>query len=402
MYSPTQRRDIRLLATLRGASILGDAVALVALFLRLAPNGHAWAIAALAIAGSLPLVLLSPLAGHVVDHVAAKPLLLGLGLTEALICVGLGYWHGVVATLLLMALLSSFVAFSLPGYAALVPYVAGDDNITLAQSLMQTTQGVANILGPVLGGLLVGWSGQSEPLYVDALSFALGAVATMALRQDRRPDARVKSDDATERMMAGVSLLGHDRVLRPLVLTLLVFLLSLGTVNIAEVFFVTRTLHGSATLYGLVGSSFGLGTVVGSLGSRRLRSDHVRLARSVLVAITVVGVMIGLEGLVRTVYAIFPLLFVAGLAVGVANVAWVTLFTLRTPEALRGRLFAAVGALVTASEVGAMVTGGLILSVVAPRTVFQIGGGAATISALVLGPLALRASATSHARERST
>src|SRR5665647_359845 len=98
MYSPVQQRDIRLLAGLRGVSFLGDAVALITLYLRLAPQGHAWAIAALSIAGAAPLVLLAPLAGQAVDRLPAKRLLTLLGVAEALICVGIGAWHGLTAT----------------------------------------------------------------------------------------------------------------------------------------------------------------------------------------------------------------------------------------------------------------------------------------------------------------
>ena len=134
MYTPVQRRDIRLLAILRGSSFLGDFVALVALYLRLAPTGHAWAIAALAVAGSLPLVLLAPLAGHVVDKFPAKRLLIALGLLESVVCAGLGLWHGLSATLVLMALLSCGVAFSMPGYSALVPAIAGDEHIAQSQA----------------------------------------------------------------------------------------------------------------------------------------------------------------------------------------------------------------------------------------------------------------------------
>lgn len=399
-YSPAQARDIRLLALLRGGSFLGDAVALIALYLRLAPVGHAWAIAALAIAGSLPLVVLAPLAGHVVDRVPAKRMLVALGFFEALVCVGIGYFHSTGATLGLMAALSCGIAFSMPGYSALIPSIAGNDNVARSQSMMQAVQGGASVLGPVLGGLLVGWSGQSWPLYIDAMSFALGSIGATMLRHDRRPSPQSTIEHIeSEKMMAGISLIWNDRLLRPVVITVLVFLLSLGIVNVAEVFFVTQTLHGSATLYGLVGTSFGLGTVAGALLSRRLHQGLVQLARSVLITIVLVGVMIGAIGLVSMVGYVYPLMAIAGVAVGVANVAAITLFTLRTPEALRGRMFAAIGAIFTSAEIGAMTAGGLILTVLAPRTVFQVGGAASTLSALVLGPLALRASAKAHARE---
>ena len=400
-FTPLQHRDIRLLAGLRGVTYLGDSMALVALYLRLAPIGHAWAIAALSIAGTLPLVVLSPLAGYVIDHVAAKRLLTRLGLVEAAICVGIGYWHSMATTLLLMLALSTCVAFSFPGYSALVPTVAGEDNISRAQGLMQAVQGSAAVLGPISGGLLVGWTGQSWPLFLDGACYLAAAIATTRLRHDRRPSpANALERLESGRMMAGVAFLWNDRLLRPIVLTTLVFLFALNIINVGEVFFVTVTLHSSAIYYGLLGASFGLGLIAGSLLAGKLDQGHVHLARRIFAAIVVVGVMFALVGLVTRVQYIYPLMVVAGVAAGIAQVAFMTLCTVRSAELLRGRVFAAVGALFTGGQIGATALGGLVLSLVAPRTVFQVGGVIATASAVVLGPLALRASSTAHSREQ--
>ncbi|HEY7931982.1 MAG TPA: hypothetical protein VIC81_06975, partial [Acidimicrobiales bacterium] len=75
----------------------------------------------------------------------------------------------------------------------------------------------------------------------------------------------------------------------------------------------------------------------------------------------------------------------------VANVAATTLFALRSPEAVRGRVFAALNAGTTTAQLGATVIGGAVLAVLAPRSVYRFGGGLATLSALVFGYLALRA-----------
>lgn len=399
-YSPSQRHDIGLLALFRGGSYLGDAVALVTLYLRLAPGGHAWQIATLSIAASLPLVAFAPLAGYAVDRLPAKSLLTLLGLCEAAVCLGVGYWHGVASTILLMLALSSFVAFSMPGYSALVPYIAGEENVARSQGLMQSVAGVAAVAGPALGGLLVGSVGQSWPLYVDAMSFAVCALGTTLLHHDRLPSPGSAIERArSEQMTAGLTLLLTDRLLRPLVVTIAIFILSLGMVNVSEVFFVTRTLHASATLYGLIGASFGLGLIIGSLLAGRSSQGVVSLARTVLLAVLAIGVAIGAVGLVTHVYYIYPLMALAGVAEGIANVCAMTLFTLRTPERLRGRMFAGVNAIFTGGQLGATAAGGLVLLVFAPRTVFQIGGGLSSISVLILGPLALRASRAAHDRE---
>ena len=397
--SPGQRRDLRLLALLRGTSFLGDGVALITLYLRLSPSGHAWEIAALSIASSLPLVVLSALAGHVVDRVRLKPLLVGLGLLEGVVCAGLGVWHSLIATLILMALLNCGVAFSMPGYATLMVAVAGEENVSRAQALLQAAQGVATVLGPVLGGVLVGATGQSWPLYLDAASFAVCALGTIAISQDRVPGAPTSQEHA--RMTAGLRHIFSDGLLRPLVVTFAIFMVALGMVNVAEVFFVTRTLRASATLYGAVGASFAVGTIVGSLAAGRLNTDVLRLVRTSLIAIGAVGLSIGAIGLVTRIEVVYPLLAVAGVAVGVVNVAATTLFTLRSAEEIRGRVFAALNAVFVGSELGSTAFGGLILILVAPRTVFQIAGIASTLVVLIIGPISLRASRGAHSHENA-
>ncbi len=399
-----QKRDLTLVAILRGVSYLGDAIALVALYLRLAHGAHAsWAIASLSVAAALPLVVLSPISGFIIDHTPVKRLLVILCLFEGVVCIGIGLWHGRVVTVGLMALLSCFVAFSFPGYSALVPTIAGEDNLTAANSTMQSVQGIAAVAGPGLGGLLVGLLGQSWPLYFDAISFGLGALGTVMLVTDRRPHPGAERPKKGERDLgAGMRILFKDGVLRPLVITFVVFLLTLVMINVAEVFFITETLHSSALMYGLVGASFGAGNVVGAVASSKLKQDDVALAKASLVALIVVSIFVGLIGLVEHVGYLYPILVVMGIAVGLLNVAFTTLMTVRTPEAQRGRMFAASNAAFTSAEILGTVFGGLILTLVAPRTVFQIAGVVTTIVALLFGPIALRATRSAKYTELGT
>jgi MFS family permease len=396
--TPAQRRDLRLLAGLRGVSVLGDSIALVTLYLRVAHGGHGWMIAALAIAAALPLVVLAPIAGHVVDRLAAKTFLSALCGLEGVICVGIGYLHGDVVTVGLMAVLTCGVAFSMPGYSALVPTLSGEENVTVAQSTIQSVQGVALTAGPALGGILVGATGQSWPLYLDAVSFFLAGVATLLLGSDRRPQRLEEHENKPARDLgAGMRLIFTDTLLRPVMVTVTVFMLSLGAVNVSEVFFITRTLHSSALFYGLVGASFGLGSIVGSLASKRLGQDPLTLVRVALLAIASIGVLIGAVGLVEHVGYVYPLMVVTGVLVGVINVAFSTLFAVRTPEALRGRVFAASGAFLYGAEMTSMVLGGVLLTAISPRTVFQLAGVSSTFTVLLIAPLELRTSRRARA-----
>jgi MFS family permease len=173
-------------------------------------------------------------------------------------------------------------------------------------------------------------------------------------------------------------------------------------INVAEVFFITKTLHSSAVMYGLVGTSFGVGNIVGAVGSRKVKQHDVSLAKASLMGTIVISVLTGLIGLVEHVGYLFPILVILGVAVGVLNVSIATLMTMRTPEAQRGRMFAASSAVFTSAQIIGTVFGGLILTIVAPRTVFQIAGIGTTVVALVLGPIALRATRSAKQTELET
>lgn len=372
--------------------MLGDEIALITLYLRVAHHGQGWMIAALSIAGALPLVVLSPFTGSVVDRRSAKSLLVPLCLVEAAVCAAMGFCRGSVVTVALMALLTCALAFSLPGYSALLPALSGEENVGLAQSTIQSVQGIATTAGPAVGGILVGLIGQSGPLYVDAATFVLAGLATWALRADRRPLATHDVEKEARRLSAGVRFVFGDPLLRAVTITTTVFMLSLGAINVAEVFFITRTLHAGALGYGLVGTSFGVGSVLGAVGARRLSQLPVHLVRTALLCIAAISVLLGAVGLSEHVAYVYPLMVLTGIAVGAVNVAFATLFVVQTPDALRGRVFAASGAMFNGAQITSMMLGGLLLEVIAPRTIFQLAGVVSIVTVSLVAPFQHRSS----------
>jgi MFS family permease len=142
-----------------------------------------------------------------------------------------------------------------------------------------------------------------------------------------------------------------------------------------------------------------VGNIVGAVASSKLKQDDIPLVRAALMSIFVIGVSVGAIGLVEHVSYIFPLLALTGVAVGVVNVATTTLLTKRTPERLRGQMFAASNAIFTSAEIASTALGGLILTLIAPRTVFQVAGIVSTAAVLLLGPFTLRASRAARALE---
>lgn len=106
-----RRWQVRLLAAAYGLSALGDLLALVTLTLRVHNQGGSGsAVAGLLVAGVLPVVVVGPLAGPMVDRLETRRLLMVLTLAQVAAAAALALTTGYAATVLLVVALAGHSA----------------------------------------------------------------------------------------------------------------------------------------------------------------------------------------------------------------------------------------------------------------------------------------------------
>ncbi|HEX8306295.1 MAG TPA: hypothetical protein VF612_15580, partial [Jatrophihabitans sp.] len=162
-----------------------------------------------------------------------------------------------------------------------------------------------------------------------------------------------------------------------LVAMLSVFILLGGMVNVIEVFLVREVMHASAIWYGVLGSGWGVGVLIGALlGSRFGGGPSGQRSLLRLALASAIGLALGLVGMGVAPAAAWalPAVLAGGACNGLLNLATGSLIGIRTAEAVRGRVAAIVGGLASAGQVGAMLLGGLLATVLGPRQIFVLAG----------------------------
>jgi MFS family permease len=362
-------RDLRIAVLARAVSLLGDELALVALLLRTQGAGDgAWPVVALLLAGGLPLVLLAPLVGRLVDRIDSRRLLLVSGCGQLACCLALASLPSQPVILALVAVLGAAEAVNSATWQALLPSISGLDRLPAALGLSQATSTVAAITAPVIAGLLTGLYGARVPLLLDAISFTGIALAALAIRTRRGSSAGRASDPR-----GGWAIVRSDAMLLPLVAMLSVFILLGGMVNVIEVFLVREVMHASATWYGVLGSGWGVGVLIGALLGGRFRGQYSLLRLSLASATGLALVLVGI-GVAPTAAWALPAVVIGGACNGLLNLASGSLIGMRSAEAVRGRVAATVGGLASSGQVGAMLLGGLLASFLGPRQIFVLAG----------------------------
>src|SRR6185295_6219171 len=186
-------RNFRLLFIGQTVSQLGDwfnSVAVFALLLDL--TGSATAVAWMMIVQFLPMAIVGPLAGVVVDRVDRKRLMIGADLFRGVMILGLllvrrreQVWIAYVVT----AVCVSAQAFFEPARTATIPNITSADELMPANALSSATWSAMLALGASIGGVVTAVAGRNVAFVVNALSFFASAYFIGCTRYDATPAA---------------------------------------------------------------------------------------------------------------------------------------------------------------------------------------------------------------------
>ncbi|MGH2734574.1 MAG: MFS transporter [Actinomycetota bacterium] len=369
-------RDLPLLVAALALSSMGDFLAIVALTIRIHDSsGSGWAVSALLLAGLLPLIVFAPVGGLLVDRYETTRVLVFASLIQAVVAVALAYVESIPGILALVFLLNMGLAVTQPGFFALVPRVAGEDRVTEANAFLELARYGGATFGPVLAGGLAAGVGVRYALLGDSLTFVVVAVCCLALTV-RLPATRTHDEQGrlqSELAREGARFILRDRLLRLVLGVMAISVLFAATSNVAAVFFAKDVLHAGNTGFGLMEAAWAGGMAIVAIAVARGRKPS-----SLVVAALASAVIMGGSLVVTGLFALLPvavaLYLVGGGANGMENIAMRSLIHARTPEQMRGRVYAAYSALGTGAQVASMGLGGLMVTLLGARSTLLVAG----------------------------
>ncbi len=164
----------------------GDYFNNVAVFsLAMQLTGSGLVVSGVMLARAIPAVFAGPVAGVLLDRFDRKRIMIASDLVRSLVALAFIltlYYREAWLLYLLSALLMFASPFFTSGRSAVLPTIAGREEIHTANSLTQTTQWATLTAGTILGGLSSARLGYELAFVVNALSFVLSAAAVSRLR----------------------------------------------------------------------------------------------------------------------------------------------------------------------------------------------------------------------------
>ncbi|MEY9904114.1 MFS family permease [Catenulispora sp. MAP12-49] len=378
----------------QAASGIGDQLALTTMVLWIGTTllrGEQRApavVAGLIVAESITVLLVAPVAGVFVDRWDRRRIMLAADLARAGLYAGIvlvaavGARHVQLCIVLLYAVTVGSAAaarFFIPARAAYVAdIVPGAAARARASGIGQATDAAAIIAGPPLAAPLLLSAGPQWALALNAASFLFSYAV---VRRVHAPAlARLTVDESGgctlglwREFVAGVRFIARNRVLLVLTVSVVVSTLGAGALSALGVFFTMRNLHATASFYGFLGLSFGIGIAAGALagGALAARYGPARVLSGGLLS----------AGLLVTVYAkqgspwpALAVLALIGVPVGVLNTLIGSMQLAVTPRELLGRVNATINPIQQVAGLVSAAVASWLVSSALPGLNADIGG----------------------------
>ncbi|MEW2377027.1 MFS transporter [Micromonospora sp. NPDC047812] len=371
----------------------GNGVANVALpWLVLERTGSPTAAGVVAAASALPLLLSGLVSGTIVDLLGRRRTALvsdtlsavsvaAIPVVDALLGLNLGW---IVALAVLGAV---FDPAGLTARETLLPAAAqaAGWRIERANGVHEAVWGLAFLIGPGVGGVLIAAIGPGSTLWVTATGFALAVAMISAVRLPGAGRPERPPSGLWRGTVEGLRFVWRDRLLRTIALLSMVLAALYLPVEgvLLPAWFVGQ---GEPARLGAILMAMSAGGVVGALASgaagRRIRRRTLMVTALVVIGVALVGL-----ATLPPFPAMIGFAVAIGLAYGPVNPLSNYAMQTRTPERLRGRVVGVMTSFAYAAGPAGYLLAGPLVGWLGLRTTFLVLAGALLVAALTAVPL---------------
>jgi MFS family permease len=311
-------------------------------------TGQATALALVGFFGFAPVVLVSPLAGALVDRWNRKLTMMFSDIAAGLSTVavlalylsgGLQVWHLYVTNMFAAA----FQAFHFPAYSAAVSTMVSKEHYGRASGMLSLAQNAAGVFAPIFGAFFLGVVGIEGVMVIDLVSVSIAVCILLFVRVPRPvvTEAGQKGRGSIwKESIYGFRYIGERSSLLGLLLVFFSFnLIATFGFTLLAPMILART-GNDVVVFGSVMSILGAGGVIGSLLLSAWGGPKRRI-QGVLFGLMIAGVLTSVLGLGSSVWVWAPTAFLLTFLTPIINGSSQAIWQAKVAPDVQGRVFSA-------------------------------------------------------------
>jgi MFS transporter, DHA3 family, macrolide efflux protein len=345
-------------------------------------HGTAVQVTAVTIAYVLPLAVIGPMAGVLVDHWNPKAVMIASDLIRAALILLLLVVHDVRQISVIFAVLSTVSSFFMPAQSVVVRTIVPREGLLAANALMSQAFYVVRLASPAAAAGLILLLTEKACFYFDAASFVFSAIMIGSLAIARRERAPVEKTlrSLSQDFLAGNRFIFTHAGLAFVFIAMAVAMFVLGSFSPLISVYIRDALRGGTFWFGIISSMIGVGLIAGTqLVTRLVRGrskPHV-----VVTGLLGLGIGTAMLGLFRNIPAAALGMFTLGFTIAFIVVPAQTMSQQETPHEMAGRVSSTFLSLLSLAQVLGLLLSGYLAQMLGMRSLFLASGGALAVIA---------------------
>jgi MFS family permease len=377
-------RNLSLLLSGQLISQIGDKFHMLAVaYLVLKTTGSPAKMGLVLFCSVFPTMFLGFISGAFLDRYSRKIIIVGTDIIRGLIVAALAvlyYLDALSFTVLLAAqlLISVCTAFFDPAIPAIIPQIVKRDQLTRANSQTQFVSGIATIIGPILGGLTVAWTGYLSVFLINSFSYLFSAGFESFIQLPVLKNKTAVQNKILDDIIEGCRYVFWRRRLLIILVMVGVIHFFVGSIEAVIPVFATGLTGEGPENIGYIQTCFGLGTVLAALfiSIRNLNDKEVVVLFGSVFLIGLLLILIGaihVAGM-QNVLAYLAFFLAFGGAVIFAGTSFRSLLQKDVDATMMGRVFGFVSSVGNISIPVAILVFGLLMEYIHPRIILVASG----------------------------
>jgi MFS family permease len=348
-------------------------------------TGSSVLLGVLGFVGQIPIFILSPLAGIVVDRWPRRPIIVAtqassMTLAFTLAALTLTGRIRVWEIILLSTLLGTVNAFDVPARQSFLIEMVGREDLLNAIALNSSMFNGARVAGPAIAGFLVAVVGEGWCFLLNGISY-LAVIAGLLMMRVEKSRAAHDGTSPIEKLLEGLRFARHTKPIAALLTLVAVVSFMALPFSVLLPIFAGRILHGDASAYGWLMGAVGLGAMFGAL-SLAMRQQLRGLGSVVAYCAIGLGLSLMIFSSSRWLWLSMTALTLSGFCMMMQFTATNTLIQVMVPDQLRGRLMSLYAMMFLGmTPLGSLLAGTMAAHIGAPVTV-ALGGFISLLSGL--------------------
>jgi len=352
-------------------------------------TGSANVLAFASIMAILPQAIFGPFAGVLVDRWNRKRVMLvaDTGIALVTVVLALLYASGMIRIWHIYALMfirSLGGAFHWTSMQASTSLMVPREQIARVAGLNQSVSGIASIVAPPMGALLIEILPIQYVLGIDIVTAVFAIVPLLVIHVPQPPKQLSKAKTVLEDMRGGLNyVIEWKGLLIIMVMSLTINLLISPAFSLLPLL-ITGYFKGGALELAWIQSANGLGMILGGL-LLGIWGGFKSRVKTAFVALVIAGFSI--LGFSQTPPDVFPLavvsIFIFGVTNSIANSSFFAALQTLVPPEVQGRVFTLAMAASTIAQPIGLAVAGPVSEILSIRSWFVIGGVAFIVMALL-------------------